>query len=137
MFLKAIIDETESLSPTDARFVSILEFVADDFDRVVLYLFKDWIDRTLTGQSSEDFHPNQPCLVYLSKKEFAAANGERWETEKGRLPIHVPTNELVYSTSSSVCRGALEQQGLNATTALLTLATAGDRHSSSEYLILV
>lgn len=124
MFLKAIIDETVALSPKDARFASILEFVADDFDRVVLYLFKDWADRTLAGQATEDFHPNQPRLVYLSRKEFVA-NGERWETEKGRLPVHVPTNELVYSTSSSVCRGALEQQGLNATTALLTLAAAG------------
>ena len=31
----------------------------------------------------------------------------------------------MYSTSPSICRGALEQQGLNATTALLTLAAAG------------
>ena len=124
MFLKAIIDERELLSAKDARFASILEFVADDFDRVFLYLMTDWRDRSLAGHSTRDFQPHLPRLVYLSKKEYVA-NGQRWETEKGRLPIHIPTDELVYSTSSSVCRGALEQQGLNATTALLTLAAAG------------
>ena len=124
MSLKAIIDETNPLSSTDARFASILEFVADDSDRVVLYLFKDWLDRSFAGHATADFAPNQPRLVYLSKKEFAA-NGNRWETDDGRLPAHIPTAELVFSNSPAVCRGALEQQGLNATTALLTLAAAG------------
>ena len=124
MALKAIIDETNPLSSTDARFASILEFVADDSDRAVLYLFKDWLDRTSAGDPTADFARNQPRIVYLSKKEFVA-NGERWETDEGRCTAHIPNDELVFSPSAAVCRGALEQQGLNATTALLTLAAAG------------
>jgi hypothetical protein len=123
MFLKAIIETTE-LSPKQERFASILEFVADDFDSGIFYVFKDWAVKLGTGQSTSDFHPNQPRLVYFSKKEIAANNGQ-WTTDEGNIPIHAPTNELVYSTSDVTCRGALEQQGLNATTALLTLAAAG------------
>jgi len=136
VFLKAIIDERELLSPIDARFASILEFVADDFDRVFLYLMTDWRDRSLAGHSTMDFQPNLPRLVYLSKKEYVA-NGQRWETEKGRLPIHISTDELVYSTSSNVCRGALEQQGSECDHGLIDLSGCRRRHSSSEYLILV
>jgi hypothetical protein len=78
------------------------------------------------GESTKEFRPDQPRLVYFSKQEIEA-NGGRWSIDEGKftIPIHVPTNELVYSTSPSICRGALEQQGLNATTALLTLAAAG------------
>jgi hypothetical protein len=77
MFLKAIIDETTELSPKQERFASILEFVADDFDSGIFYVFKDWAVKLGTGQSTSDFHPNQPRLVYFSKKEIAAmANGQ-------------------------------------------------------------
>lgn len=124
MFLKAIVDETTPLSPKEDRFASILQFVADDFDRGLFYLFKDWALRLAIGAPTKDFHPEQPRLVYLSKTEIAANNGN-WKTDEGTVPIHIPTNELVYSTSDVTCRGALEQQGLNATTALLTLAAAG------------
>jgi len=126
MFLKAIIDETTELSAQNARFASILEFVADDCDNGIFYLFKDWAVRMAIGESTKDFQPNQPRLVYFSKLEVAA-NGGRWKTEDGEftIPIHVPTDELVYSASRTICQGALEQQGLNATTALLTLAAAG------------
>jgi hypothetical protein len=126
MFLKAIIDETTELSAQHARFASILQFVADDCDNGIFYLFKDWADRMSIGESTKDFQPNQPRLVYFSKQEVEA-NGGRWNTEGGKftVPIHVPTDELVYSTSRAICHGALEQQGLNATTALLTLAAAG------------
>lgn len=120
MFLKAVIDDSHKLSEQQARFASILEFVADDCDSGIFYFFKAWGDRMATQQSTEDFHPNQPRLVYFSNREYVD-NGEGWNA----LPIHVPTNEFVYSNSGIVCKGALEQQGLNATTALLTLAVAG------------
>ncbi|MGH9872299.1 MAG: hypothetical protein ACRD9S_07515 [Pyrinomonadaceae bacterium] len=126
MFLKAIIDETTPLSPKEERFASILQFVADDFDRGFFYLYKDWLLRMRTGQSTKEFHPELSRLVYLSKREIAANNGPLITDEGiGAVPIHRPTDELVYSTSDATCRGALEQQGLNATTALLTLAAAG------------
>ncbi len=123
MLLKAVVDETTPLSPKDERFASILQFVADEFDRAFFYLFKDWTDRVIVGENTKDFKPEQPRLVYFSKIEIAANNG--WESEKGKVPVHIPSNELVYSNNYVACRAALEQQGLNATTALLTLAAAG------------
>ena len=126
MVLKAIIDETNELSAQEARFASILDFVADSSDNGIFYLFKDWSIRRAMGKSTKDFEPTRPRLVYFSKHEVAA-NGGRWTAEDGSIgiPLHVPTSELVYSTSPAICQGALEQQGLNATTALLTLAVAG------------
>ena len=84
MFLKAIIDETIELSARDARFASILEFVADDCDNGIFYLFEDWAVRMAVGESTKDFQPNQPRLVYFSKLEVAA-NGGRWKTEDGNV----------------------------------------------------
>ncbi|HSE19285.1 MAG TPA: hypothetical protein VLB46_19645 [Pyrinomonadaceae bacterium] len=126
MFLKAIIDETTELSAQEARFASILDFVADSCDNGIFCLFKDWSIRRAMGEPTMEFEPTRPRLVYFSKHEVAA-NGGRWKAEDGSLsiPLHVPTSELVYSTSRAICQGALEQQGLNATTALLTLAAAG------------
>ena len=97
----------------------VFKFVADDCDIGVFYLFKDWVDIVLDGASTEDYKRNQPRLCYLSKNEhFITEDG-------GNSPVYIPTNELIYSSSINVRRGALEQQGLNATTALLTLAAAG------------
>lgn len=126
MFLKAIIDETTDLSDQDVRFASILDFIADDHDNAIFYIFKDWAIRKALGEPTKDFEPNQPRLVYFSKQEYASTGG-RWKNEDGTftIPIHVPTDEFVFSRSLPVCHGVLEQQGLNATTALLTLAAAG------------
>jgi hypothetical protein len=126
MFLKAIIDETTDLSAQERRFASILDFVADGCDNAIFYVFKDWAIKKAMREPTKDFAPNQPRLVYFSKQEYASTGG-RWQNEDGSftIPIHVPTDEFVYSRSLSICHGVLEQQGLNATTALLTLAAAG------------
>ena len=123
VLLKAIIDETLPLSEESQRFASILQFVADECDSGIFYLFKDWTVRAAVGESTLDFHPERPRIVYLSKNDYAI--DKSWEKQDGRLSVHIPKDELVFSTSGTVCKGALEQQGLNATTALLTLAAAG------------
>jgi hypothetical protein len=123
VLLKAIIDETRPLSDESQRFASILQFVADDCDTGIFYLFEDWTVRAAVGESTLDFHPERPRIVYLSKNDYAI--GKSWEKQDGTLAVHIPKDELVFSPSGTVCKGALEQQGLNATTALLTLAAAG------------
>jgi hypothetical protein len=126
MRLRVVIDEQETkpLTGKDARFASILEFVADSCEVGTLYLFEDWALLDSVGVPTESFKPEQPRVVYLSNREFIA-NGRRFETADGRLPLHVPIDELVFSRSHVVHRAALEQQGLSPTTALLTLAAAG------------
>jgi hypothetical protein len=123
MVLKVVIDETKKLSEFEARLASILEFVADDAERGVIYVFSEWTDR-VSASESEKFKPHLPRIVYLSKREYLE-NGGKWKAPDGRFPAHVPTNELIYSNSEIVRKGALEQQGLNATTALLLLAASG------------
>ena len=53
MFLKTIIDETTELTDQEARFASILDFVADDSDNGIFYLFKDWVVRMAGGESTK------------------------------------------------------------------------------------
>jgi len=124
MILNAIIDETVNLTGHEARLASILEFVADETTRGIFYLFKDWTFRLILEQPTTTYKPEQPRLVYLSKDEWEA-NDNKLETPDGPLPIHIPSSELILSNSPVIRRAALEQQGLNATTALLILAAAG------------
>lgn len=74
MVLQAIIDETNELSAQEARFASILDFVGDS-DNGIFYLFKDWSIRRAMGESTKDFEPKRPRLVYFSKHEVAANGG--------------------------------------------------------------
>src|ERR1051325_11754710 len=65
MFLKTIIDETTELTDQEARFASILDFVADDSDNGIFYLFKDWVVRMAGGESTKEFrgkvHDSHTC----------------------------------------------------------------------------
>jgi len=123
MGLKVVIDETDELSGIEARLASILEFVADDAERGVIYALTEWTKYAFVSDS-EKYKPHLARIVYLSRREYLE-NGSQWETPNGKLPLHIPTNELVYSNNEFVRKGALEQQGLNATTALLLLAACG------------
>lgn len=123
MSLKVVIDETKELSEADARLSSILEFVADDYERGVFYVFEEWTAYAYLSDSSAAYKPQRPRIVYLPKN--GSESNETSEENSGQLPVIVPTNELVYSNSGIIQKGALEQQGLNATTALLVLAASG------------
>ena len=95
MFLKAVIDDSHKLSEQQARFASILEFVADDCDSGIFYFFKAWGDRMATQQSTEDFHPNQPRLVYFSNREYVE-NGAgmlfQYMCQRTNLFIRIPVS---------------------------------------------
>ncbi len=142
MFSKAIIDMTTDLSPQEARFASILDFVADECVDGAFYLYKDWVTRQVNGLPTQSYFKERPRIVYIVMEEYKKSK----ELKKERHPVYVPNNEFICSTSSIICKGALEQQGLNATTAILTLAVAGidivlpnvsfDRKSKEEIFLI-
>lgn len=124
MFRQVVIDETKDLSTKQARIASCLEFVAEDTITGIFYTMKDWFDLAVIGSSTTNIKPTLPRVVYLSKREYYE-NGETWNNDDGKLNVKVPERECIISFNPMIRKGALEQQGLSATTAILILAASG------------
>ncbi len=80
MFSKAIIDKTTDLSPQEARFASILDFVAEECVDGIFYLYKDWVKRHINGLSTESYFKERPRIVYMVREEYEANKEQKKET---------------------------------------------------------
>ncbi len=122
IFATAVIDETKPLTESEARIASCVEFVADKTIEAIFYIMTDWATRDLLGQPTASFRPKQARVIYFSKAELMWKDGH---LDHEKVKVYAPYKEVVVSNSPTIRKGVLEQQGLNATTAILILAAAG------------
>ena len=122
MFATTVIDETKALTHKQSKIVSCVEFVADHTIQGIFYVMSDWADRDFLNQPTVSFKPELARILYFSKQELASNKGV---CDPKKVKVHAPDCEVVVSFDRLTRRGVLEQQGLNATTAVLVLAAAG------------
>ncbi|WP_170369635.1 hypothetical protein [Ruegeria arenilitoris] len=144
MFHRAALDISDRHKKPDPRFYSCVRFVADSCTPAVFYLNEEWLKhRNLedAGISVDDLlpaqiellkkrnlypeksnAPQQPALVYLEEGAWE----KPVDPETGAMSgLVVPNREFVLSPSPLIHKAHLADNGLNAQTAILCLASVG------------
>lgn len=139
-FQSAIVDIEKLITPEQKRFYSCMRFVADSCIPAAFYLHDEWskVEAVSALGISLD-NPSRMEVELLKELNFptefpkdgmpkiAYIHYNSWSQDRNleKIPINIPNNELIISSSNLVNKWTLEAQGLNANTAILCLAAVG------------